>query len=481
MRTRNNRSCSHRSQKSYVALPIESKESRLAVGEALLVSEFRVGRPLESRKDDSNTAGNLQLILQSACLKAHSPMCHGVQLAKRYVMSLGRLSMHAGWCLLVPNYIGHHLQIDLAAQAVIAAIDSPKGNPSSNARIAYGHALSALRQQIDFSDSSLVTVALLSLYEATTRMHTPAQFSHRYGIAKIMLSKPKLSSGPSELDRALLYSDWDRRWRVPVALGVVSPFEDPYWLNAEPLRRHSPEQIVRLRVLTNRIYITLPRLILYVRQLREDSGCDVSEAAERTSSLANELLKLKDQDAESFLLHGVKVVPTKGQWDIPIVKYSFEYQTLQQMSFANAYWHSRLILMQLCATILALPGSASLSQSENDIKSETKRMVTNVFMSYQFAQTQNMMGHICIAQPLVACFGALSCLDQWQDLPVSSVKKWIILRMNDSWGNWGRSFSSQDLEEINGVLSGGPLKGLLVQTYEDERHLLVPSSGLGKT
>jgi hypothetical protein len=211
------------------------------------------------------------------------------------------------------------------------------------------------------------------------------------------------------------------------------------------------------------------------------NGC-IAYREDEVRQLADELLQLRDKVAESTLLHGVKVVKTKDQWDIPIIRYSFEYQTLQQMAFATAYWHARLILMQLCLQLSALPtrSQLDLSQSEEELKSETKRMLTNIFMSYEYANTLSMMGHICIAQPLVVSFGAISCLEGWQDLPISSVQKWIVLRLNDSWGNWGRSFNSRDLEEINQVFSGGPLEGVLTRTYADERQLFEMSGACGK-
>jgi hypothetical protein len=463
------------------AAALESWGPKLAIGEAILFGDYWASKAHGTGNHELDTQQSAQSLVKQS-LQTHTPICPEVKLAQRFITSLGRLHMQTAFCLLVPSYIGHSPEIDLAVEAVIAALECPKGKGVNNttARVAYGRALTALRQKIDFSDSSLLTVALLSLYEAIMRMHTSAQFSHRYGIAKIMLSRPKRPEGPSELERSLLFSDWDRRWRAPTALGIVSPFEDSYWLNAEPRKRHSPEEIVRLRMLTNQMYIMLPRLTLYVRRLRESSESERRCKAEEAASLANQLLELRDKDAESFMLHGVKVVPTKDQWDRPIVRYSFEFQTLQQMAFANAYWHTRLLLMQLCLKIFAANANASLSQDEEDIKSETKRMVTNVFMSYQFAKTLSMMGHINIAQPLVASFGALSCLDRWQDLPISSVKTWIVLRMNDTWSKWGRSFSSKDLEEITSVFSGGPLEGTLPKSYEDERQFYDLQNESGK-
>lgn len=415
---------------------------------------------------------DLQLTLQSGCLKNHIPTCPETQLTQRFVSSCGRLQMHIGETHLVPSYIGHSQALGLAARAFISAIEYQKlkqSIPRERAYQIYGQALTALRQTIDFSDKSLITVALLAMYEGIMRMHTPAQFSHRYGIAKIMLSRQKSPSGPNELERVLLYADWDRRLRAPVALGVVSPFEDPYWWNAPPRSRITPPLVVKMRMVTNQLFIRLPRLVMYTRSLRSGN----TEVREELRHLVNELLELQNSEAENFLLHGVKIVPTKDQWDIPIAKFSFEYQILQQMTFATHYWYARLLLMQLCFQLLALPGAIRvvLSRSEDDLKAETKHMLTNIFMSYQYAKSLSMGGHICIAQPLIASYGACTIMERWQDLPISSLKTWIVLRLNDSWGRWGRSLSSKDLEDINTCFSGGPLVGMLPKTYEDEKIL----------
>lgn len=476
------KTCRRASQKSSSSIEATPPEPRLAVGDALF-EDFWQERATTAHSDEETE--ELQTILEASCLKALIPTSNDTKLAQNFISSLGHLHMQSGFCLLVPSYIGQSKEIDLAAQAVITAMQYQKLKNKTIARTAYhryGQALAALRETISFSDESLMAVALLSMYEGTMRMHTPAQFSHRYGIARIMLSKEKRPTGPNELERALLFSDWDRRFRAPVALGIVSPFEDPYWLEAAPRTRHTPPEIVKLRMLTNQLYIRLPRLVLYVRRLRNAGADRLACLDGEARHLADELLQLRDKEAESALLHGVKVVKTKDQWDIPIIRYSFEYQTLQQMAFATAYWHARLIMMRLCLQIIALPRSpqVDLCQSEADLKAEIKRMLTNIFMSYQYAKTLSMMGHICITQPLVASFGAISCLDGWQDLPVSSVKKWIVLRMNESWGNWGRSFGSRDLEEINQVFSGGPLEGILPRTYEDERQLLEMPDSFGK-
>jgi hypothetical protein len=480
---RQSQTCRRSSQKSSSLSETSPPETRLAVGDALW-EDYYQEKGITTEHSDEDIEEQ-QTILQGGCPTALIPTSANTKLAQAFISSLGHLHMQTGFCILVPSYIGQSKEVDLAAQAVITAIECQKHKNSTIARSAYhryGQALAALQKTISFSDESLMAVALLSMYEGTMRMHTPAQFSHRYGIARIMLSRKKRSTGPNELERALLYSDWDRRLRAPVALGMVSPFEDPYWWDAAPRTRHTPPEVVKLRMLTNQLYIRLPRLILYVRRVREGvDGC-VSYLEEEARQLADDLLQLRDKEAESTLLHGVKVVKTKDQWDVPIVRYSFEYQTLQQMAFATAYWHARLILMQLCLQLLALPNSPQLDlyQSEEELKAETKRMLTNIFMSYQHAKTLSMMGHICIAQPLVASFGAISCLDCWQDLPISSVKTWIVLRMNDSWGKWGRSFNSRDLEEINQVFSGGPLEGVLPRTYEDERQLFEMSADFGK-
>ena len=479
MKRKVTRASKRNAQKRYNAIQAKYADPRLAIGDVLFEHFWaRKATTSATSNDGSERVEDAQCLLQHNDLHKQVPLSAETKLAYNFIASLAQLHMQVAFNLLVPSYIGHSLEIDLAVQAVITAISYQTRKCILNSRKAYhsyGLALQALRQTIDFSDSSLMVVALLGQYEGIMRMHTPAQFSHLYGVAKILLSRAKKSSGPNELERALLYADWDRRLRAPVALGIVSPFEDSYWLDAEPMRRFSPAPIVKLRMLTNKLYIRLPRLVLYVRRLRFGGhGDDVEDLMEKTAKLANELLALVDQEAESFVLHGIKVVKTEDQWDKPIVSYSFRYQTLQQMNFASWYWHARLILMQNCLQLMALPRTRRLmlSQSEDELKAETKRMLTNIFMSYQYAKTLSMMGQICITQPLIVSYGACTYLDRWQELPISSVQKWIVLRINDSWGKWGRSLSSKDLEEINSVFSGGRLECFLPKVYEEEKLLI---------
>ena len=216
---------------------------------------------------------HLERRIRNNALHAYSHGCSITRQAQEFIAVLNSLQLQSSWSDFVPCCFGQSKNIDLAGQAVIAAYRYKRQTGSSPVQLPYrryGDALANLRNSIDTSEESLITVNLLSLFEVIMGMHTNAEFSHRYGVEKILLSH-KDPDGPSEIVRSVLYTYWDRRFRAPVAMGTVSPFEDPYWLDADPVSHitMSPEMF-RLTKLTNKLLIRLPRLILLVRQLSSD-------------------------------------------------------------------------------------------------------------------------------------------------------------------------------------------------------------------
>ena len=144
----------------------EVRQPTLAIGEEILFGDYWANKALGTGNNEGDS-DNRKAIIQAAYLRAHIPVSPQTEMAQRFISSVGKLHMQAAWCLLVPSYIGYSKEIDLAAQAVITGIESQQQNSSILARSAYhryGEALTALRQTIDFSDSSLMSVALLGLY-----------------------------------------------------------------------------------------------------------------------------------------------------------------------------------------------------------------------------------------------------------------------------------------------------------------------------
>ena len=336
-------------------------------------------------------AGECAQLFQFQTLRSHIPSCPETRLGKEFITVLSNLDLHVVWSEHVPQHLGYCIRVDLAAQALIAAMRYQSRKDTKlelSARSQYGRSLTALQASIDLSDTSLMAVGLLSLYEGIMQMHSKAHFSHRYGIARILLSR-RDPGGPSELARGILYSDWETRFHVPLAKGTISPFDDPYWLNASPPHLPMiPLEIFKLCKLTNQLIIRLPRLILHVRQLRSEAGIQtysLRRSAGETTHMTEELLQLQDEAAESQMLHNIRVVKTWNELDLPVVSHSFQYGSLLQMTTAIEYWQTRLILIQLCLKLVELQSTFDLMPplDRAKLKSETLRMLTNIFMSWQ--------------------------------------------------------------------------------------------------
>ena len=463
-RTRPGRRVNQRSKnpKDYAEIPLVT----LAIQQASIPRHARQPRTIKSKWDEDVDC--LEPVVDFSDLRLHIPLCPETSLAQSFVTALSSRHLQVDWCKFVPRHLGYYKEVVINAIQFQARKDVTIGR---SAYRRYGQTLAALRTSLDISDRSLMAVGLMSLYDSVMGMHSKAQFTHRYGMGRILLLR-RDPDGPNELARAILYADWDRRFRAPVGLGTPSPFDDSYWLQADPVHPSTiPTQIVSLRKLTNQLFIRLPRLVLYVRELTSkgvNEPKSLDEDIEKTVKLAEELLQLEDSEAENYMLHSITITKTKDEWDSPIIPYSFQYRSLLHMVAVSAYWQTRLMLMQLC---LRLSGqtSATLSFSDTKLKSETLRMLTNVFMSWQYATEHSMLGKLCISQPLVVSFGACSTVDSWRDMPISSLRSWIVLRLKDSWGKWGKPFSSREIGEICDAFHGGPLKGFLVKVYADEK------------
>ena len=223
-----------------------------------------------SEPDRDEYVDHFEAIVQSYSLLNHRPSSTETKQIQDLVTLLGHLHLESSWVSYIPCHLGHSKAIDLAVQGVVQAYSYRAGNGLrylSSAYEAYGKAVSALRETISLSDDSLMAIALLSFFESVLERHLEATCSHYKGIEKILLARK--SSHATEFARAIMYSNWDRRFRAPVAMGIASPFEESSWLELDP-----PEQLNvlkdtwRLEKVTHQLFFRLPRLVAYTRSLR---------------------------------------------------------------------------------------------------------------------------------------------------------------------------------------------------------------------
>ncbi|KAK5678148.1 hypothetical protein LTS10_009318 [Elasticomyces elasticus] len=221
-----------------------------------------------------------------------------------------------------------------------------------------------------------VTNTLIQLYDRSW----DGGMSHLSGTFALLCAKPP-NRKPSPAIRASLCAAGFHTFVSPTFAGNVSPFEDPAWLDMELVHlRDASEQLMRLRRLSHQLYIKLPRLIREVRALRNGR----MDGRAGVLALSDELISLEDEEAETWMLHQVKIVPTRDSGDKVIVGcFSFEFPTLEEMDAAICYWQTRLTLSRLRNVVDSITSSALVREAPGKLQNRILRLCANILMSWQ--------------------------------------------------------------------------------------------------
>lgn len=372
----------------------------------------------------------------------------------------------------VPSRIGTSHVVDTAARAVtyaqqymLARENQAGQNHAALALAAYrnqGHAITTLPASLDASDASLMACVLLSLFDSIMDYSRPTSHAHAAGLMQVLLARGREQEA-SEFARAALYSNRYFIFHQPVAVGVASSFDDGRWSGLEwvcPFQNPRPEEAV-LRRLGNDLFIRLPRLIAAVRGLRESASV-VDADVEAVATLATELLTLTNKDAETKLLHRVKIVPSADPQDRRFVPYAIEYESPEQWEAAVLYWEARLILLRLCHTLSSLhPATTPAALQSAQQREHQRRAATNILMSWPYVRTSCTSGTTSrIAKALAVSWGALGDLETWHGVAISDLCEWILscIRRTSRSSGLVQAFQKRDMEDVDDLLSGGPLR-----------------------
>ncbi|KAK0871058.1 hypothetical protein LTR87_013008 [Friedmanniomyces endolithicus] len=385
-------------------------------------------------------------------------------LGAELVQTLSSMHLEDSWYAFVPSMLGENVAADAAARAVVRAHDccSTPGTPTAVARCdsSYLAAINTLRPSLDVSDSALVAVGLLYLYESILKDTPVAFFSHARGISAILLARSR-STPVTPLTRAVLYGNTHGTFQEPVAMGISSPFDDPYWLEFEPAATYTmAESAVKLRRLANQTMIQLPGFIAKVRSLRED-GTLSGQLLCTTTRLANEIYSLTSEGAESELLHLVALKETKDVLDKVIMRYSFEFKSFYEKETLLLYWGNRLMVIKLCLWLHRLHnkqganGSPSPACTIEGLNGEQERLVMSILMCWQDG--------FDFVNPLSMVWGALMDRCIFRGKPVEAVRSRVWARYQDSLSGWPINYSMADMDEESDMLAGGPLTGCIAK------------------
>lgn len=373
----------------------------------------------------------------------------------------------------MPCRIGQDEAVDSAIRAVIKNKDIALNGyeaPSTACLGTYVKSVESLRiametREDSLSDNVLVAVALLCVCEALMRSEMFACFAHWAAMSTILLSRPP-SWQPSELSRAILYHIRNQTFHIPVARGQVSPFDHPRWCTLEPAGASTlPTEVARLKFLSNQLMIRLPRLILQTRALRTEPD---ELKGGKVLALATELAKLQDIEAESKMLHRIKVIKTTKSDDADFIPFSFEYANLADLETAVVYWKSNIILGKLRLKLKEILPHYGFDVDE--LNTSVERMAINIMMSHQHARNRQQYAH---ARGMVAMpTGWTAVWSLWKGRKTNfrgiSINEWRRFnrdRINESIAIWNFKASDKQIDEASDLLAGGPLEGTFVAAY----------------
>lgn len=417
------------------------------------------------------------------------PMAAANKLSIQAAHALNNLQLCRSWFAFIPSQLGQDKIIDACAAAVIKAHDHHfrRDEETKNlGRKHYLYAVSLVRKHLCASDSALLSVALLTLFEMLMKAEPRAVYAHIQGLNCILQARPK-SQESSEITRAIAYATADEHFKHACIAQTSSPFEHRKWLDMDPVSQFGamPEEVASLRKIAHQLLIRLPRLIKDVRRCRQGDLDDDPVGWGKTIQLAHDLLALYDDEAETRVLHRVNVVSTEDPTDRPIMTFSYNFRSFDELEAAIYYWQTRLMVIKLCLNLDSAfetrqPFRRGDSELEfapgfdlEGLRKEQERYIANVIMAWQSVSRASDPFGKDMQQALVVLWGALTDMQNFRNLPSSVVRSWVLRRFRQLLADWPLEISASTLDEASDLLAGGTRMGLLAAAIRTDE---TPSS-----
>ena len=404
------------------------------------------------------------------------PTCAETTLRQDLISLINDLHINKGWCAFTPSRIGEYKSVDSAARALTAARRSIRTRDDvalNEAYREYNESVKVLRTSLDLSDATLLTVALLFLFEGLLRNRLHACVTHQKALTDILVARPR-SQETSDFARAVLYTSTAWAFRFSMVYGTTSPFDEERWRGLEPADWGIilPRHISRLMCLNYQLFLRLPRLIAQVRALRTEA---MDASVDAAIELIQALLLLEDAEAESQVLHRVHIVLTRDRLHRGIAPYSFQYNNVEEHKAALQYWENRLLLINLCFKLISLPSVLAYYKNEQlpfdleKLRSDQQRMAINVFMSRQSAFGLGLY-NVQVPQAFTGCWGAMAQIQGSTlcGMPTEFLREFILDQVSASYASWSNQFpklTSQDMDDLSDIFQGGPITETLRRRY----------------
>ncbi|KAK4952816.1 hypothetical protein LTR10_009624 [Elasticomyces elasticus] len=333
------------------------------------------------------------------------------------------------------------------------------------------------------TDETLAGVSLMTGVDWLLQAHNApytSSFTHWNGLVALLLARPP-DAHRSLVVRANVCSAGLLTFVIPAFTGQDSPFETHQWLQVgAPSLREETAPLARLKKASNQIGVSLPRILRLVRESLASADVEKWNTASR---LASELMLLEDEEAESWLLHRVRVVPTRSTEDKIIIPFSYDFSCLEELDAAVYYWQVLLVLLRLRSVLYAhdisSPKSArshghpaaSLSKEQHaELERSQLRLCTNIMMAWQQAMAHAPCGTMSFPTAHVAIWAVLRHQRYYGKVPRDVVGAWLCKAYGKSWRDTARPhITMTEFDSMSTVLDGGPLSAVLLPLMDAKR------------
>jgi hypothetical protein len=343
------------------------------------------------------------------------------------------LKLRRDWSNFVPANLGSQPALDSAVKALVIGLKARELDDSiawQNSLQYSALAMRQLRNQLDSTDRSLLTVALLRTFDAMETKPVTGD-AHLIGMAAIMRARPP-QDNPSPLAQSILYGFAQPMFQIFSSLGEVHPLDGTKYehegLGAFP----GGKDIItfRLRNITFKLFVGLPQLTLRLRRLYRDrmAGMPV-KVTSSLSARAASLLSLRDDGAEDAILRRVSLRRTEDLQLRPILGWCYKYTDFDDVQVAVLYWTTRLTATQLGLVLHQLRDitESRLYQATAVEKhlDERERAIANVLMSWQTIRSYRV--HVSsVTSVLLLLWGALRNMAVFRGMSAMFVRSYVL-------------------------------------------------------
>jgi hypothetical protein len=234
----------------------------------------------------------------------------------------------------------------------------------------------------------------------------------------------------------------------------------------------------RLKILSNKISILLPRLVAGLRAIRngDESNFGPVDGITELLRLAAQLQKLKDPIAESAALSNTTLETTTNLEDSIVIPFSYASTNFETILAVAGYWEARLALANVCRVLLTIvekvaPGllwQCNPSDIERKISKEQELLPINILMClHSFAAAAS--SYVAFSSALLAVWRAASDRDGICGLDEAAARAWLLPKIGNALGVPKRQCKVKVIDETCEMMVGGPLRGFWVDAFQSTK------------